>query len=130
MEEMAIPEHLRSRIKKYYDYLWLNKRYDNGGVFFNDHLLSDALKKEVAREVARVMVPWKSFRYSADIPEDALAALVMAMKCSVIQLFRSVGCWLMAKPCFGCFAFDCHHPMGSAHFPATRSGVSQRRSRS
>ncbi len=86
MEELSIPHHLQDRVNKYYEYLWLNKKYDNSGdTFYRDPLLSNTLKKEVGRELARVTIPWKSFKYSADIPEDALAAMVMSMRCHIFM---------------------------------------------
>lgn len=88
MERLFLPEDLQTRIKKYFEYLWINQKgavFNGGMSIYHDADLSRQLKHEVSVELVKSVCPLKDVKLLSYFNDDVLAALFLAMKTNVFM---------------------------------------------
>lgn len=93
MEQLFLPEELQMKVKKYYDYLWINKKgvaFTGGHGIFQDEDLSRQLKHEVSVELVKHSIPLKQLELLSYFNDDLLALVFLRMKTRVFFPFDIV----------------------------------------
>jgi len=80
MDDMNISEETQKKVKRYYDYLWVNRKASVfGSGMFGDSDLSPALKKEIGLQLVDGRVNLRGHRMLQNFSDDALSDLISMM---------------------------------------------------
>jgi hypothetical protein len=88
MATLCLKDELQDKIKRYYNYLWLNNlgvAFGGGVGIYNDEDLSRQLKHEVSVELVQSIVPLRSVKLLSYLSDDVLAAVFLKMKTNVFM---------------------------------------------
>lgn len=86
MDTLQLSDELVKRVKKYYDYLWINSNGALDGVsLYKDPQLSQTLRNQVALELVNGIVPLKQIPTLAECSDLCLARLIDYMRIHVFM---------------------------------------------
>ena len=84
MTALGLDHHLQYRVKRYYDYLWLNQdKHIGSSQLLNDQEMSQKLRADIALSLYQPLIESASFLRGAS--EDLLARVCLSMKMHVFM---------------------------------------------
>jgi len=84
MEAWDVSASLKKKLRKYYDYLWLNQKSRlSGAGLLHDSDVSATLKKQISIAAVKGNYPLRNLTILSDLSDDCLGALMLTMTHSV-----------------------------------------------